>query len=122
MNLPESNPTPNPAADSPERRAIIELRKSHASMRMMFHLLALCALMLTATIFVLFFKQLSATRRQVDESVAYIQEYNKLVPQIDIVRGNLASFARTNDALNLVLRKYFPTNAPRATAPAAKSP
>jgi hypothetical protein len=106
VNIPETKP-----AESPERKAILELKRAHFSLRTMFHLLALCSLMLTGTIFVILFQQVSLLRRQSDEMLAHINDYNRIfVPQLDSVRTNLQAFAKTNQSLNPILFRYFPTN------------
>jgi hypothetical protein len=105
VNIPER------PAESPERKAILELKQALLSMRTMFHLSALCGLMLTAAIFVIIMQQVALLRRQSDDMILRINEYNNtFVPQIENVRTNLEAFARTNQSLTPLLRRYFPTN------------
>jgi hypothetical protein len=119
VNFPE-NPAATP--ESPERKAIIELRKAHASMLTLFQLLALCCLLLTGSIFVVIFKQVSVARKQVDEAVAYVQDYNKtFAPQIELVRAELEAIAKTNQGLVPLMRRYFSTNMPKNAPTAAKT-
>lgn len=115
MNFPE--PEKTAAAESPERKALIELRKAHANLRVMFHLLTICCLMVTGIVFVIIFKQVSLLRRDLDEMTAVVDEYNKVfVPQLETVRVNLEAFEKTNASLAPVMRRYFPTNAPKGSA------
>ena len=116
MNIPEHKP-----AESPERKAVLELKRAHLSLRTMFHLLALCSLMITGTIFVILFQQVSLLRRQSDEMLAHINDYNRVfVPQIEAVRTNLQAFAVTNQSLKPILARYFPTNSQAKAIPTSR--
>jgi hypothetical protein len=117
VNFPEAE---KPATtESPERKALIELRKAHGNLRTLFHVLALSCLMLTATLFAIIFKQVSLLRRDLDEMTAVVNDYNKVfVPQLDSVRVNLEAYAKTNESFTPILRRYFPPNAPKGTQPA----
>jgi hypothetical protein len=117
VNFPEPKP-----AESPERKALLELKHAHLSLRTMFHLLALCSLLLTGTIFVILFQQVSLLRRQMEDTAMVANDYNNVfIPQLEAVRTNLQAFARTNQSLDPILRKYFSTNSllrPVTNAPA----
>lgn len=114
MNIPDNTPTP----ESAERKALVELKKAHASLRTMFHLMALCALMLTGTIFIMFYKQVAVLQRQIEEMNVNAKDYQtKFLPQLEIVRGNLEAFAQTNQSLTPLLQRYFPTNLVPANTP-----
>lgn len=117
MNFPDPKP-----AESPERKALLELKRAHLSLRTMFHLLALCSLLLTGTIFVILFQQVSLLRRQMDDTTTVMNDYNNVfIPQLEAVRTNLQAFATTNPSLDPILRKYFSTNSlikPATNAPA----
>jgi hypothetical protein len=105
VNIPEK------PVESPERKALIELKKAHLSLRTMFHLLALCSLLIAGALFVILFQQVSLLRRQSDEINLRITEYNNTVaPQLQGIHTNLEAFAATNRSLYPLLRRYFPTN------------
>ena len=107
MNIPER------PVESPERKAILELKQAVLSLRTMFHLMALCSLLLTGAFFVIIFQQVSLLRRQADEIRLRINDYNTAVaPQLQGIQTNLAAFAATNKSLEPLMRRYFPTNAP----------
>lgn len=116
MNFPE--PEKPAATESLERKALLELRKAHGTLRVQFHLLALCCLMITGTLFVIIFKQVSLLRRDLDDMTAAVNDYNKVfVPQLETVRVNLEAYAKTNESFTPVLRRYFPANS-KGAAPA----
>jgi hypothetical protein len=123
VNFPNVPSVPDPekagsnAVDSAERKALIELRKAHGNLRVMFHLLALSCLMLTGIIFVIIYKQLSLLRRDFDEMTASVNDYQKtFVPQVEALRVNLEAFAKTNESFRPILQRFFPTNAPKGSS------
>jgi hypothetical protein len=103
VNIPEK------PVESPERRALLELKHAHLSLRTMFHLLALCSLLLTGSLFVIIFQQVSLLRRQSDEINLRVNDFNTTVaPQLEGIHTNLEVFAATNRSLMPLLRRYFP--------------
>jgi hypothetical protein len=121
VNFPE--PEKAAAAESPERKALIELRKAHSGLRTQFHIMALSCVMLTATLFVIILKQVSLLRRDRDEMGAVVNDYNKVfVPQLEMVRVNLEAYGKTNEAFLPVLRRYFPANSKGTQPGAANQP
>lgn len=104
-----------------DKRTVEELRGALHSMRTLLHLSALCGIILSGTIFVVLFKEVSSLRQQNDGMAAYINEYNSsFVPQAEAVRTNLYDFARFHPTLSPILQKYY-SNSP-AAAPARPRP
>ena len=112
---PETNP--DSPRDVSQTEALLELKRAVISLRNLFHFSTLCGIALSATLFVLLLKQVSVLRRQNNEMVTYINDYNKnFVPMVDNIHTNLVEFARSNPTVNPLVQKYFSTN----SAPAAR--
>lgn len=119
MNSETPPASPEEAPQFAERQLVEELRQAVFSLRTMLHISALCGIVLSATIFVVFFKEVSTLRRQNDDMAAYINEYNKsFVPLAESVRTNLVDYARFHPTLAPILQKYYATN----SAPARSVP
>ncbi|HEY6228880.1 MAG TPA: hypothetical protein VI282_17300 [Verrucomicrobiae bacterium] len=112
MNDPESpiSPASSPSSDS---QTIYEMRGAIESLRGVFQVVALSGIVLSATVMMYLYQQVSVVRRQNDELIAYINEFNtNVVPRVEMARTNLQVFAKTNASIEPLVRKYFPpTNA-----------
>jgi hypothetical protein len=107
MSLPE---TPTGAADT---QALADVRRALDSLRTMFHLAALCGIVLSAVIYAFLYKEVKGLSRQNEDLRAYVQDFDaNMAPKIRMAETNLAVFARTNPSFAPLFRKYFSTNAP----------
>jgi hypothetical protein len=118
-DLPTSG-TPEPSSSS-DAQTITELRASIESLRGVFQVLALSGIVISATLLAFLYKEVSMVRRQGNELMAYINEYQtNLAPKIELVRTNLQTFAKSNASIEPLVKKYFSTNTPAATTAPAK--
>lgn len=116
-DLPTSG-TPDPIR-STEAQTISELRASIESLRGVFQVLALSGIVISATLLAFLYKEVSTVRRQGNELMVYLNEYQtNLAPKIELARTNLQAFAKSNASIEPLVKKYFSTNTP-ATPPAA---
>jgi hypothetical protein len=119
MNDPETpiTPTPNSASDL---QTINEIRGAIESLRGVFQVVALSGIVLSATVMMYLYQQVSLVRRQNDELNAYINDFQtNLHPKVEIARTNLQAFAKSNATIVPLINKYFP---PTNAAPFARSP
>lgn len=78
------------------------------SLRTMFHFAALCGIVLGVTLYVYIHKQVAWMKRQNQELVTFIEDYNSnVVTKVDMTRTNLEAFARTDPSIRPLLLKYF---------------
>lgn len=102
---PTDNPTPG---DTTMTAAPNDIRKVLESLRTMFHLAALCGIVLAAVMYVFLYKQVAGIQRQNTELNNYIQDYNTtVVPSVELARKNLQAYGQTNASFAPVFRKYF---------------
>jgi hypothetical protein len=107
MNTPE---TPNGPRDGQE---IAEIRQAVESLRTMFHLSALCGIVVGVSLYLFLHKQTANVQRGNDELRGYVEDYNtNFVPKVEIMRTNLEAFAKTHATLAPLLDKYFPAKPP----------
>jgi hypothetical protein len=116
--------SPDPLEPVAEPKTVSDLRAAHESLRTMFQLSILCGIVLSASVFVLVYKQVASNQRQAFELQSIINEHQtNWAPKVEIARTNLAAFARENPSLAPILQKYFPSNsAPRRAAPPVSPP
>jgi hypothetical protein len=109
------NPNPIPADES---QTISEMRSAIESLRGVFQVVALSGIVLSATMLLYLYKEVSVVKRQNDELRNYIIDYNtNLMPKIELTRTNLEAFAKSNSSAMPIFKKYFSTNAPVTTPP-----
>jgi hypothetical protein len=118
--------SPNPLAPIPNAPAVTleELAAEHQSLRTALHVTMVMIIVLTASLFVFFLRELSLARRQIAELTQGIAEYEKTaVPVMEDFRGKLQAFARVHPDFAPVYTKYFGTNAaPLGQSPAKAQP
>jgi hypothetical protein len=121
MNDPETPITPGPNTSS-DAQTIHEMRGAIESLRGVFQVVALSGIVLSATVMMYLYQQVSIVRRQNDELITYINDFNtNVVPKVEMARTNLQAFAKTNASLEPLVKKYFPpTNAAPFAPPASK--
>lgn len=111
MSAPEN---PNTSSDA---QTIAQLRSAVESLRGVFQVMALSGIVLSCTIFLFFYRETKSIRRQNDEFMVVIREFETNVnPKIEMARTNLEAFARTNPTFVPVYKKYFSTNAANTNA------
>ena len=87
-----------------------------------FQVVALSGIVLSATVMMYLYQQVSVVRRQNEELITYINEFNtNVVPRVEMARTNLKAFAATNASIDPLMKKYFPpTNAAPFSPSSAK--
>src|SRR5213595_3101262 len=98
MSDPE-NPISSPQTQTPssDTQTISEIRSAVESLRGVFQVVALSGIVLSATLLLFLYKEVSVARRQNLELMGYINDHNtNLVPRIEMSRTNLEAFAKTN--------------------------
>lgn len=115
MSSPES---PNTSSDA---QTIAELRSAVESLRGVFQVIALSGIVLSCTIFLFFYRETKSIRRQNDEFMVVINDFEKNVnPKIETARTTFEAFARTNATFVPIYKKYFGTNAANTNAATPK--
>ena len=119
MNDPESpiSPASSPSSDS---QTIYEMRGAIESLRGVFQVVALSGIVLSATVMMYLYQQVSVVRRQNDELIAYINDFQtNIYPKFEMSRTNLQEFAKSNATIVPLINKYFP---PTNATPFARTP
>ena len=121
MNDPEAPITPASSSSS-DAQTINEMRGAIESLRGVFQVVALSGIVLSATVMMYLYQQVSLVRRQNEELITYINDFNtNMVPKVDMARTSLQAFAKTNASIEPLVRKYFPpTNAAPFAPPSTK--
>lgn len=120
MSIPTNQNEPTTNAQT-----IAELRSAIESLRGVFQVVALSGIVLSGTLMLFLYKEVSVVRRQNEELRANLNDYyTNFLPKIEMTRTNLEAFARTNPSIIPLLKKYFPTNQPAkaATPPPPSKP
>lgn len=121
---PEADEPTSTRRDYSESQTIIDLQRGLHSLQTLFHLSALCGIILSATLFAILYKQVNMQRPQMNEAITFINDYNNhWVPQAENARTNLLVYAQSHPNVIPILQKFLGTNmppvggAPKAPAP-----
>src|SRR6187455_22075 len=100
---------PLPAAPEPTLESLV---RAHQSLRTSFHVTLVFIVVLTASLFVFFLREVSLARRQVTELNLVVADYEKTaVPLMDDFRVKLQAFSKSYPDFTPIFLKYFGTNA-----------
>ncbi len=119
MTASESPLDSEPQLDTepPPTSSIDEWKQSYRSLRSLFHVVLVCTLILTGSVFLFLLGQVRVTRRQVRELTQFVANHDKNnVPVMRLFRDKLVEFSKSNPDFRPILSKYInPTNYPGAS-------
>jgi hypothetical protein len=113
-----NNPISSASTTVSDPQTTTEIRAAIESLRGVFQVVALSGIVLSATLLTFLYKEVSVVRRQNNELIGYLNDFNtNVVSKIESARTNLPTFAKTNPTIDPIIKKYFATNAPAKTPP-----
>jgi hypothetical protein len=116
-----SSDQPIPSTASPGVPEIVEhLQAELRSMRVLFNVVLLALIVVTASLFSFMLRELKVVRDQIRDNSNYIAEYNrKLKPWLDEFHSKLFAYSKLHTNFMPIMVKYFgATNVASATASA----
>jgi hypothetical protein len=117
------NPISPSSTTASDAQTTKEIRAAIESLRGVFQVVALSGIVLSATLLAFLYKEISVVRRQNNELIGYLNEFQTSIgSKIDSARTNLPTFAKTNASIEPIMKKYFATNAPATTPPPPPPP
>ena len=119
------NDLPSPLAPTPPTPDLnLEaLAQAHESLRTALHVTLVLLLILSASLFVFFLRELSLARRQIGELTQVITEYEKnALPVMEDFRSKLQQFSRTHPDFGPIYTRYFGSSNSAPLTPAGARP
>ena len=116
--MPRFFDAPITAIERGSKKSLSAFRAAIDSLRGVFQVVALSGIVLSATLLTFLYKEVSVVRRQNNELIVYLNDFNtNVVSKIESARTNLPAYAKTNPTIDPIIKKYFATNAPDKTPP-----
>ena len=92
-----------------------------AVLRALFHVVLVALIVMSASLNLFMFRQVSALNKQMAEISQYVNEYNSnSVPLMEKVVNSLADYAKSHPDFAPVIRRYIGPGNPAPAAPAKK--